>query len=116
MSSLIIDEQPNEKLLENTNVTRMINILTRFIQFKETLFQEDRVSLYHSFHIPKSSGGVRRIDAPSQELMNTLRELKTLFETHMFALYHTTAFAYSISTIYRHLPRNEQTNPLNRML
>ena len=23
---------------------------------------------------------------------------------------------YSISTIYRHLPRNEQTNPLNRML
>ena len=100
-------EQPNEKLLENTNVTRMINILTTFNQSKEALFQEDRKSHYHSFHIPKSSGGVRRIDAPSQELMNALRELKTLFETHMFALYHTSAFAYirgrsTIDALKRH--------------
>ena len=35
-----------------------------------------------------NSGGLRRIDAPLPELMNALRELKTLFETHMFALYH----------------------------
>ena len=43
--------------------------------------------------------------------MNALRELKTLFETHMFALYHTTAFAYirgrsTIDAIKRH-QRNE---------
>jgi hypothetical protein len=39
--------------------------------------------------------------------MNALRELKTLFELHMFALYHTTAFAYvrgrsTIDAIKRH--------------
>ena len=67
--------------------------------------------MYHTFHIPKSSGGLRRIDAPLPELMNALRELKTLFETQMFALYHTTAFAYvrgrsTIDALKRH-QRNE---------
>ena len=67
--------------------------------------------MYHTFHIPKSSGGLRRIDAPGAGLMNALRELKTLFETHMFALYHTTAFAYvrgcsTFDAIKRH-QRNE---------
>jgi hypothetical protein len=50
---------------------------------------------------------LRRIDAPLPELMNTLRELKTLFETNMFTLYHTTAFAYvrgrsTVDAIKRH--------------
>ena len=104
-------EQPNQKLLENTNVSRMINQLKIFNGSKEELFAQDRASLYHTFHIPKSSGGLRRIDAPQPELMNALRELKTVFETHMFALYHTTAFAYvrgrsTIDAIKRH-QRNE---------
>ena len=89
----------------------MVGLLSAFNQSKEALLQEDRASLYHTFHIPKSSGGLRRIDAPLPELMNALRELKTLFETHMFALYHTTAFAYvrgrsTVDAIKRH-QRNE---------
>jgi len=101
----------NDKLLENTDIDGMIEVLKIFNQSKEALFQADRASLYHTFHIPKSSGGLRRIDAPLPELMNALRELKTLFETYMFALYHTTAFAYvrgrsTIDAIKRH-QRNE---------
>ncbi|MCL2284894.1 MAG: reverse transcriptase domain-containing protein [Firmicutes bacterium] len=104
-------DRPNAKLLENTPVSRMIRLLCEFNQSKEALFSQDRASLYHTFHIPKSSGGLRRIDAPRPELMNALRELKTLFETHMFTLYHTTAFAYvrgrsTIDAIKRH-QRNE---------
>ncbi|MCI9626453.1 MAG: RNA-directed DNA polymerase [Clostridia bacterium] len=100
-------ERPNDKLVENTDIGRMIQLLQRFNQSKETLFQTDRASLYHSFYIPKNSGGLRRIDAPVPELMNALRELKTLFETHMFALYHTSAFAYvrgrsTIDAVKRH--------------
>ena len=103
--------QPNAKLLENTNISRMVRLLSEFNQSKEALFAQDRASLYHTFHIPKSSGGLRRIDAPQQALMNGLRELKTLFENNMFALYHTTAFAYvkgrsTINAIKRH-QRNE---------
>jgi len=104
-------ERPNDKLLQNTNIAGMIGLLNTFNQSKDFLFQKDKAPLYYSFHIPKSSGGLRRIDAPMPELMNALRELKILFETHMFALYHTTAFAYvrgrsTIDAVKRH-QRNE---------
>ena len=104
-------DRPNDKLLENTDIDGMIEVLKIFNQSKEALFHAERASLYHTFHIPKSSGGLRRIDAPLPELMNALRELKILFEMQMFALYHTTAFAYvcgrsTIDAIKRH-QRNE---------
>jgi len=104
-------DRPNQQLLYNTNVDRMIRLLREFNQSKETLFSMDRALLYHSFHIPKSSGGLRRIDAPRPELMAALRELKALLEMNMFALYHTTAFAYirgrcTIDAVKRH-QRNE---------
>ena len=104
-------ERPSDRLLENTDIAGMIRLLDVFNQSKEALFQKDKASLYRSFYIPKSSGGLRRIDAPFPELMNALRELKVLFETHMFALHHTTAFAYvrgrsTIDALKRH-QRNE---------
>ncbi|MCL2187345.1 MAG: reverse transcriptase family protein [Defluviitaleaceae bacterium] len=103
--------RPSRKLLERTQIGEMIQLLSAFNRSKEALFTQERRALYHTFHIPKSSGGLRRIDAPCPELMNTLRELKSLIENHMFALYHTTAFAYirgrsTIGAIKRH-QRNE---------
>jgi len=103
--------QINQKLLDNTNINHMISLLTAFNQTHEALFEKDRVSLYKTFHIPKASGGLRRIDAPEQELMNALRQLKMLMEENMFALYHTSAFAYirgrcTVDAIKRH-QRNE---------
>ena len=100
-------EKVNPKLLENTKTNFMIDVLQRFNQRHEALFQAEKSTLYHTFNVPKSSGGLRRIDAPSLELMDALRELKTLFEEHMFSLYHTTAFAYvrgrsTIDAIKRH--------------
>ena len=104
-------DRPSQKLLENTDTQKMLDVLKAFNHSKEALFVQDRASLYHTFHITKSSGGLRRIDAPCPELMNALRELKTLFEAHMFALYHTSAFAYirrrsTIDALKRH-QRNE---------
>jgi len=99
--------QVNQKLLDNTNISYMISLLTAFNQTHEALFNKDRASLYRTFHIPKASGGLRRIDAPEPELMNALRQLKTLMEGNMFALYHTSAFAYirgrcTVDAIKRH--------------
>ncbi|MCL2036304.1 MAG: reverse transcriptase family protein [Oscillospiraceae bacterium] len=104
-------EKPNPKLLENTKVNYMIDVLQRFNQRHKSLFRAKKSTLYHTFHVPKSSGGLRRIDAPLPELMNALRELKTLLEENMFSLYHTTAFAYvrgrsTVDAIKRH-QRNE---------
>ena len=101
----------NPKLLENTDIEHMISLLFIFNKNHEALFAADRASLYKTFHIPKASGGLRRIDAPEPELMNALRQLKTLFEGEMFALYHTSAFAYvrkrcTVDAVKRH-QRNE---------
>ena len=99
--------QVNPKLLENTDVGRMFALLSEFSSNHEALFAKDRASLYRTFHIPKNSGGLRRIDAPVPELMAALRQLKALMEGDMFALYHTSAFAYirgrcTVDAIKRH--------------
>ena len=100
-------ERVNPKLLDNTDIGQMIALLHSFNQTHEVLFNEDMSSLYHTFYIPKSSGGLRRIDAPEQELMNALRQLKVLLEENMFALYHTSVFAYvrgrcTVDAVKRH--------------
>lgn len=88
------------RFLQQFNLQRMAFSLKRFNTKHRELFEADRASLYHSFFIPKRTGGVRRIDAPCPDLMTALRELKTIFErefspsTHRATLYHTSAFAY----------------------
>lgn len=95
------------EFLDKFDINSMIAMLERFNEQNAKLFEFDRKSLYRTFHIPKKSGGLREINAPVPELMNALRDLKTLFETNMFALYHTSAFAYvkgrsTIDCIKRH--------------
>ena len=100
-------ENVNPRLLENTDIDCMITRLHSFNQTHEALFAKDRGTLYKTFHIPKNSGGLRRIDAPEPEMMTALRQLKVLMEQNMFALYHTSAFAYvrgrcTVDAIKRH--------------
>lgn len=70
--------------------------LEDFVRKYDALYQVPRHSLYKSFCIPKRNGKPRHIDAPNDDLMAALRELKDIFETHFGAasLYHTSAFAY----------------------
>lgn len=67
-----------------------------FNQTYSDLFSVERQTLYHTFFIPKRSGGTRQIDQPLPELMNALYTLRGLLETHFHAdmLYHTAAHAY----------------------
>lgn len=87
----------------------LIKKLKEFNDNTEHLRECDRKKLYYSFFIPKKSGDKRRIDAPNFELMDALRELKTIFETDFGAAitYHTSAFAYikhrsTVDAIKRH--------------
>lgn len=92
----------------------LISCLERFnLRWKELIDIHDKASLYHSFKIPKHSGGLRQIDAPNDELKCALSELKLLFETKFFALYHTCAFAYvkhrnTIAAVQRHQYNNSR--------
>lgn len=87
-------ETVSDRFLETINVGRLITKLVQFNDSVESLREIPRHELYHTFHIPKKSGGLRKIDAPNAELMDALRRLKTIFEEDFHALYHTSAFAY----------------------
>ena len=49
---------------------------------------------YYTFFIPKRSGGMREINAPKEELMETLKEMKNIFQYKLHVLYHNAAYAY----------------------
>ena len=73
----------------------MVLQLQAFNQKYESLRQTNpRSNLYEHFPIPKKTGGLRWIDAPNPDLKKALDELKTLFQSWMFADHHTCAFAY----------------------
>lgn len=101
-------ERTPEKILERTDILEMINTLRNFnSKYKHLIETEDKSTLYRSFKIPKRSGGLRQIDAPQEELMTALKELKYIFENKLFASYHTSAFAYvkgrsTIDAVRRH--------------
>ena len=82
------------KFLERFDFDDMVSSLESFCEQNAALYDVPRKKLYTKFFIPKKSGGLREINAPVPELMTALRNLKTLFETKMFARYHTAAFAY----------------------
>ena len=85
----------------------LVHKLKMFNEETSGLRNVPRKDLYDEFRIPKKKGGLRKINAPHQELMDALRKLKTIFEEDFGALYHTSAFAYikrrsTIDAIKRH--------------
>ena len=105
------------------DINNIIECLKAFNNATEHLRAVDRHSLYKEFYIPKKSGGLRKIDAPNDELKGALRLLKGLIEekctgttnvggyhNSIFALYHTSAFAYIKKRCFIHALRKHQQN------
>ncbi len=106
-------ETVSEHFTSRIDTDALIRKLVRFNEQTEALRTQERSTLYETFHIPKKSGGLRRIDAPKPELMNALRNLKTIFEKDFHALYHTAAFAYvknrcTVDAVKRHQKNNSK--------
>lgn len=100
-------ESLSRHFLSKLHLDHLIGKLTTFNQETANLREVPRHDLYHTFYIPKKSGGLRKIDAPNPELMDALRKLKTIFEEDFNALYHTSAFAYvrkrsTVDAVKRH--------------
>ena len=106
-------ETVSEHFTSRIDTDALIRKLVCFNDQTEALRAQERSTLYETFHIPKKSGGLRRIDAPKPELMNALRNLKTIFEEDFHALYHTSAFAYvknrcTVDAVKRHQQNNSK--------
>lgn len=103
-----------DRLLNNIDFSAMIAALENFDEkYRVLIATDDKSTLYRSFKIPKRSGGLRQIDAPLDDLMQALRELKFIFEKKLFASYHTCAFAYvrgrsTIDAVKRHQRNNSK--------
>lgn len=96
-------------VIRRINIPHLVKVLNDFNAAHAKLFAvEDRKSLYYEFYLPKKSGhGLRKIDAPNDELKDALRELKTIFENDFNALHHTSAYAYvkkrsTVDAVKRH--------------
>ena len=101
-----VENVPDE-LLRSVDVNMLISHLKDFNTRHKDLFEADRKSLYREFHIPKKTGGLRKIDAPNEYLMLALRELKIMLEVEFNMLYHTAAYAYvrgrsTVGAVKRH--------------
>ncbi len=106
-------ERASKHFTDSINVDSLIDKLVKFNQSTEGLRGQERISLYHTFYIPKKSGGLRKINAPNPELMDALRRLKTIFEEDYKALYHTSAFAYikrrcTVDAVKKHQQNNSK--------
>jgi len=106
-------ERLNERLTRLAQADELIGILESFVQKNSALYEKNRSKLYNTFYIAKRSGGLRKINAPLEELMTALRELKEIFETRFSALYHTSAFAYvksrsTIDAVKKHQMNNSR--------
>ena len=87
-------DMANDEMRKVTSVQRMKNILDAYNSRHEELFEKNRRSMYRHFTIPKRTGGLRKIDAPCEELQQALRELKYILSEQFGVMYHTAAFAY----------------------
>lgn len=109
-------EAPTGEMTKVTSVQQMKTILMRFNSRHEALFEKDRHTMYRHFTIPKRTGGLRKIDAPCEELQNALRELKYILSEQFDVMYHTSAFAYVKNRSITQAVEKHQKNASNWFL
>lgn len=96
-------ERVSEHFTDGLYVNWLVSLLEQFNERTRHLHDGDRHAHYRHFAIPKQNGKLRWIDAPDDELMKALRDLKDMFEKEFqynksgafqTSWYHTAAFAY----------------------
>lgn len=74
---------------------RLINdALRKIYAIVERHAPETVSSEYTTFYIPKRTGGQREINAPTEELMKDLRDIRDIFQYDLAVLTHNAAHAY----------------------
>lgn len=72
----------------------MIDALKQFNDRWDSLHRANLSTHYRKFFIPKKTGGMREINAPDDDLMNCLTELRQLLVSRFYASHHAAAYAY----------------------
>lgn len=104
---------PPEKLRPNAKAYvdgyRTTTALERALQLLEPYENKPKDELYYEFKIPKRSGGLRTIDAPTDAFKEALSKVKDIFEKDIKCLPHTAAYAYVKNTsVYNALEKHQK--------
>lgn len=73
-------------------ITECIEIAFRWVYTPYT--GKDLKQFYNEFKIPKATGGLRTINAPTEQFKTDLNKIKALFEENIKCLPHDSAYAY----------------------
>lgn len=92
---------------EIDKIRDMRKVIHAFCDAYGHLYEKPRREMYHTFYIPKKSGGLRQIDQPEPELMEALNKVKFILEQVCGGLHHTAAYAYvkgrsAVNAVERH--------------
>lgn len=88
--TVITDKNPSSYKKE-----RIEEILTNLSALGTAHSKMEINSEYDTFYIPKKKGGLREINAPKEQLMRDLRQMKDIFEHNLNVLTHNAAYAYT---------------------
>lgn len=107
IDDLTLDEETIAKIEE------MRTVIHRFCETYSSMYEKPRREMYHTFYIPKKSGGLRQIDQPEPDLMNALNKVKYILENVCGGLHHTAAYAYvkgrsAVNAVERHQSFNSK--------
>ena len=94
----------------NLALEALVDFNRKWARFVEP---EDKSPFYRVFHIPKKSGGLREITAPTDELKAAQCELKDILENIFRFTYHTCGMAYirgrsTLTAVKRHQANNSR--------
>ena len=78
----------------NSDSQTLSQIYDMTIAIRSFLGRHVPEEMYHTFKIPKRTGGFREINAPNEELMKFMRDLQPWFTYKLNALPHDSAYAY----------------------
>lgn len=95
-NTIILDANENFDLYERYQLDKMVDRLKR-LAYNCSLVND---LSYHTFQIPKASGGFREISAPNDELKTMQNKIKIAFERNLFLLPSNNAhgFTYNRNT------------------
>ena len=91
-------EEPTPEFLselrQKYDIAHMFSQAQHIHQDNQSFMSESTDHYYHSFLIPKASGGFRRIDAPDPPLKEVQNKIKNFLENTCHILVHDTAYAF----------------------
>ena len=90
-NTIILTEEEHKDLYERYQLNKMIDRLKR-LAYNCTKITD---LSYHTFQIPKASGGYRTISAPNDELKTMQKKIKIAFEKDLFLLPSNNAHGFT---------------------